>query len=49
MMPGSTPARNSAPIDTEMTPPHTTIRMLGGMMTPITAAQAVSATVKLVS
>ena len=32
-----------------MTPPQTTIRIEGGMMTPITAAQAVRATVKLVS
>jgi len=30
-----------------MTPPHTTMRMLGGMMTPMTEEHAVMATVKL--
>ena len=42
--PGTTPARNSPPIDTEMTPPHTIIRMLGGMITPMTEEHAVIAT-----
>ena len=36
IMPGTKPARNSPPIDTDMMPPHTIIRMLGGMITPIT-------------
>ena len=47
--PGTTPARNKPPIDTEMTPPQTTIRIDGGMMTPMTAAHAISDTVNGVS
>ena len=43
------PARNSAPTETCITPPQTTIRMLGGMMTPITDEQAVMAMAKRVS
>src|SRR6266511_3811801 len=49
MIPGRKPARKSAPMETDMIPPHTTIRMLGGMMTPITEAHAIRATVKLES
>ena len=41
-----TPARNSPPIDTDIRPPHTTIRIEGGMITPITDEQAVTATAK---
>src|SRR3954470_6594515 len=41
--PGMMPARYSAPIDVEMTPPHTTIRIDGGMMTASTAETAVMA------
>ena len=48
-MPGRKPARKRAPIETFITPPQTTIRMLGGMMTPMTDEQAVMATVKLAS
>ena len=47
--PGTTPARNNAPIETDLSPPHTTINMLGGMMTPMTDEQAVMATEKLAS
>jgi hypothetical protein len=47
--PGTTPARNSPPIDTVIRPPQTTMRMLGGMITPMTEEQAVIATVKLVA
>ena len=43
------PPRNIAPMETFITPPQTTIRMLGGMMTPMTEEQAVMATVKLLS
>ncbi len=46
-IPGNTPARNSPPMDTLINPPQTTIKMLGGIMTPITEEQAVIATVKL--
>src|SRR3954471_4727586 len=41
--PGITPARYSAPIDVEITPPHTTIRIDGGMITASTADTAVIA------
>ena len=37
------PASSSAPIDTESTPPHTTIRIDGGMITASTAETAVMA------
>ena len=37
------PARYSAPIDTESTPPQTTIRIDGGMITASTAETAVIA------
>ena len=47
--PGTTPARNIAPIETDINPPHTTIRILGGIITPIVAAHAVIATVNEVS
>jgi hypothetical protein len=43
------PARNSAPIEVVRTPPHTIIRMDGGMMTASTAETAVMATEKLSS
>jgi hypothetical protein len=43
------PARYSAPIDTESTPPQTIIRIDGGMMTASTADTAVMATEKLTS
>ncbi len=43
------PARNSAPIDTVSTPPHTIIRIDGGMITASTADTAVIATEKLSS
>jgi len=49
IIPGINPARNSAPTETDMTPPQTTMRMLGGMMTPMTEEQAVIATEKLAS
>jgi hypothetical protein len=49
MIPGMNPPRNRAPTEVLSTPPHTTIRMLGGMITPITEEQAVMATVKEVS
>jgi hypothetical protein len=42
--PGSTPARNSPPIETDISPPQTTIRIEGGMITPMTLEQAVIAT-----
>ena len=45
-MPGSTPARNRPPIETDISPPQTTIRIEGGMMTPITEEHAVMATEK---
>ena len=38
-----TPARYSAPIETEITPPQTTIRIDGGMITASTADTAVIA------
>ena len=38
------PARNSAPIDTVRMPPHTIIRIEGGMITASTAETAVIAT-----
>jgi hypothetical protein len=41
--PGMMPARYSAPIDVEMTPPQTTIRIDGGMITASTAETAVMA------
>ncbi len=41
-----TPARNNPPIETDMSPPHTIMRMEGGMMTPITDEHAVTATAK---
>src|SRR6266404_4992125 len=41
--PGMTPARYSAPIDTDSTPPHTIIRIDGGMITASTAETAVIA------
>src|SRR6478752_9391207 len=41
--PGMMPARYNAPIDVEITPPHTTIRMDGGMITANTADTAVIA------
>src|SRR3954469_6965694 len=41
--PGMMPARYSAPIDVEITPPQTTIRIDGGMMTASTAETAVIA------
>jgi hypothetical protein len=41
--PGTTPARYNAPIDTCSTPPHTTIRIDGGMITASTADTAVIA------
>jgi hypothetical protein len=47
--PGTMPARNSAPIEVEITPPHTIIRIEGGMMTASTADTAVMATEKLSS
>ena len=47
--PGTTPARNSPPIDTDISPPQTTIRIDGGMITPITDEQAVIATENAVS
>ena len=37
------PARYSAPMDVEITPPHTTIRIDGGMITASTADTAVMA------
>ena len=40
------PARNSAPIDTVRMPPHTIIRIEGGMITASTADTAVIATEK---
>ena len=43
------PARNSAPTEICMTPPQTTMRILGGMITPITDEQAVIAMAKRVS
>ena len=46
-MPGTTPARNIPPIETDISPPKTTIRIEGGMITPITEEQAVIATVKV--
>ncbi len=49
MMPGMKPPRNSAPTEAYRTPPQTIMRMLGGMMTPMTDEQAVIATVKEVS
>ena len=48
-MPGTTPARNRPPIETDISPPQTTIRIEGGMITPITEEQAVIATEKEVS
>jgi hypothetical protein len=42
-----TPARYSAPIDTDSTPPQTIIRIDGGMMTANTADTAVIAIEKL--
>ena len=42
-----TPARNNAPIDTVSTPPHTIIKIDGGMMTASTADTAVIAIEKL--
>ena len=47
--PGKKPERNRAPMETDMIPPQTTIRMLGGMITPMTAEQAMRATEKLES
>ena len=41
--PGRIPARYSAPIDTEITPPQTIIRIEGGMITASTAETAVMA------
>ena len=41
------PARNSAPIETVSRPPHTIIRIDGGMITASTADTAVIATEKL--
>ena len=38
-----TPARYSAPIETDSTPPHTIIRIDGGMITASTADTAVMA------
>ena len=43
------PARNSPPIDTVSSPPHTIIRIDGGMITARTAETAVIATEKLSS
>ena len=40
------PARNSAPIETVRMPPHTIIRIDGGMITASTADTAVMATEK---
>jgi len=48
-MPGTAPARNKAPTDICITPPHTTIKILGGIMTPITEEHAVMATANLAS
>jgi hypothetical protein len=41
--PGMIPARYSAPIEVEITPPHTTIRIDGGMMTASVDDTAVTA------
>ncbi len=49
MTPGMNPPRNIPPTEVFRTPPQTIIRMLGGMMTPMTDEQAVIATVKEVS
>ena len=47
--PGTTPAKKSPPIEADIRPPQTIIMMLGGIITPITDEQAVSATEKLES
>jgi hypothetical protein len=41
--PGRKPARYMAPIEVEITPPHTIIRIEGGMITASTADTAVIA------
>jgi len=43
------PARKSAPIEVVRTPPHTIIKIEGGMITAMTAETAVIATEKLMS
>ena len=43
------PAMKRPPMETDISPPHTTIMMLGGMITPITEEHAVMATEKLES
>ncbi len=41
------PAMKSDPTDMDIVPPQMSMRMLGGMMTPMTEEQAVMAMVKL--
>ena len=41
--PGTIPAKYMAPIEVEITPPHTTIKMEGGMITARTEDTAVTA------
>jgi hypothetical protein len=48
-MPGIIPAKKRDPTDIDMVPPHTSMRILGGMITPITAEQAVIAMEKFLS
>jgi len=45
-IPGIMPAKNSEPMETDPTTPNMTKGMLGGMMTPIDPAAAVSAEAK---
>jgi hypothetical protein len=48
-IPGTIPARNKDPTEIDIVPPHTNMRMLGGMITPMTAEHAVMAIVKFLS